>query len=145
MLELTGSLKELLKKTAERLKGHEHRWFMAKSVGILSNPHSASPSDRKIIKTKPLDRSSHILNKLRLLRTISRSPGWKTRAEVEGNDHDFNARERVTPYRIFLPELDELFYYFTTSKVTSDFIVDVIESWWLEHHKRFPQVKTLLN
>ena len=28
--------------------------------------------------------------------------------------------------------------------MTSDFIVDVLESWWLEHHKRFPQVKTLL-
>ncbi len=23
-------------------------------------------------------------------------------------------------------------------------MVDVLESWWLEHHKRFPQVKTLL-
>ncbi len=43
-----------------------------------------------------------------------------------------------------MPELDEIFYYFTTSKVIGDFIVDVLESWWLEHHKRFPQVKTLL-
>ncbi|NEP13498.1 MAG: hypothetical protein F6K14_25490, partial [Symploca sp. SIO2C1] len=36
----------------------------------------------------------------------------------------------VTPYGIFLPELDELFLYFTESKVTSDFIVDVIADFW---------------
>ena len=28
--------------------------------------------------------------------------------------------------------------------MTSDFIFDVLEDWWLEHRKRFPQVKTLL-
>ena len=72
------------------------------------------------------------------------SRGGKTRADVEGNDHDFKPKAKITPYGIFLPELDELFYYFTTSKVTSDFMVDVLESWWLAHHKRFPQVKTLL-
>ena len=27
---------------------------------------------------------------------------------------------------------------------TTQAIVDVLESWWLEHHKLFPQVKTLL-
>jgi hypothetical protein len=72
------------------------------------------------------------------------SRGGKTRAEAEGNDHDFKPKAKVTPSGIFLPELDELFYYLTTSKVTSDFMVDVLESWWLEHYKRFPQVKTLL-
>ena len=72
------------------------------------------------------------------------SRGGKTRADVEGNDHDFKPDEKITPSGIFLPELDELFYYFTTSKVTSDFMVDVLEDWWLEHQKRFPQVKTLL-
>ena len=72
------------------------------------------------------------------------SRGGKTRADVEGKNHDFKPDEKITPSGIFLPELDELFYYFTTSKVTSDFIVDVLEDWWLEHRKRFPQVKTLL-
>ena len=55
------------------------------------------------------------------------SRGGKTRVEAEGNDHDFKPKAKVTPYGIFLPELDELFYYFTTSKVTSDFMVDVLE------------------
>jgi len=39
-------------------------------------------------------------------------------------------RALVTPYGIFLPELDELFLYFTESKVTSDFIVDILEDFW---------------
>jgi Rhodopirellula transposase DDE domain len=49
------------------------------------------------------------------------SRGGKTRADVEGNDHYFKPEAKITPYGIFLPELDEIFYYFTTSKVTSDF------------------------
>jgi hypothetical protein len=43
-----------------------------------------------------------------------------------------------------LPQLDELFLYCTSSKVTSDFIADVLEDWWLEHRHRFTEVKTLL-
>ena len=35
MLELTDGLKALLKETAERLKGHERRRFMAKTVEEL--------------------------------------------------------------------------------------------------------------
>lgn len=35
MLELTDSLKELLKETAKRLKGNEPRRFMAKTVEEL--------------------------------------------------------------------------------------------------------------
>lgn len=35
MLELTGGLKALLKETAERLKGHERRRFMAQTVEEL--------------------------------------------------------------------------------------------------------------
>jgi hypothetical protein len=54
-------------------------------------------------------------------------------------DPKFKTNRLYTRNGIFLPELDELFYYFTTSKVTSDFMVDVLESWWREHHKRFPQ------
>ena len=54
------------------------------------------------------------------------SRGGKTRADAEGNDHDFKPKAKITPSGIFLPELDELFYYFTTSKVTSDFMVDVL-------------------
>ncbi len=43
-----------------------------------------------------------------------------------------------------LPELDELFIYCTTSKVTSDFIVDILEIWWASNRERFASVQTLL-
>jgi len=72
------------------------------------------------------------------------SRGGKNRVDTEACDHDFKPTAKVTPYGIFLPQLDELFLYFTTSKLTSDFIVDVLEAWWLEHRERFPEVKTLL-
>jgi hypothetical protein len=72
------------------------------------------------------------------------SRGGKTRIETEACDHDFKPTATLTPYGIFLPNFDELFLYFTTSTVTSDFIVDVLESWWQSHRDRFAQIKTLL-
>jgi hypothetical protein len=68
----------------------------------------------------------------------------KSRVDTQACDHDFKPSAAVTPYGIFLPELDELFLYFTTSKVTSDFIVDMLEAWWSENRHRFSLVKTLL-
>lgn len=68
----------------------------------------------------------------------------KNRVDTQACDHDFKPISAVTPYGIFLPELDELFLYFTTSKVTSDFIVDMLEAWWSENRHRFSFVKTLL-
>jgi transposase len=59
-------------------------------------------------------------------------------------DHDFHPKTSVAPYGIFLPELDELFLYFTESKVTSDFIVDVLADFWKSESWRFSQIKTLL-
>jgi hypothetical protein len=68
----------------------------------------------------------------------------KNRVATAACDHDFEPKATVTPYGIFLPQWDELFLYCTTSKVTSDFIVDMLEAWWLKHRPRFPAVKTLL-
>jgi len=72
------------------------------------------------------------------------SRGGKNRVDTESCDHDFKPIATLTPYGIFLPQWDELFLYFTPSKVTSDFIVEVLESWWQTHRERFAQVKTLL-
>lgn len=68
----------------------------------------------------------------------------KNRIETAACDHDFAPKNTVIPYGILLPEWDELFLYCTTSKVTSDFMVDVLEAWWLAHRHRFPAVQTLL-
>lgn len=59
-------------------------------------------------------------------------------------DHDFKPEAKITPFGIYLPDCGELFIYMTTSKVTSDFIVDCLESFWARVNQRFPKVKTLL-
>lgn len=72
------------------------------------------------------------------------SRGGKNRVETEACDHDFSSSPKLTPYGILLPELDELFIYCTTSKVTSDFIVDVLESWWESSRDRLGHIQTLV-
>jgi transposase len=63
---------------------------------------------------------------------------------TEACEHDFNPLYSLTPYGILLPELDEVYFYCTTSKVTSDFIADSLESWWSSNRARFDHVQTLL-
>jgi len=70
--------------------------------------------------------------------------GGRNRASIETEDHDYNSKTTITPYGIFIPELDELFLYFTESKVTSDFIVDILEIFWQSESYRFSQIKTLV-
>ena len=70
--------------------------------------------------------------------------GGKNRTPTKTFDHDFDPKTSITPYGIFIPELDELFLYFTESKVTSDFIVDILEDFWLGERHRFSQIKTLV-
>ncbi len=70
--------------------------------------------------------------------------GGKNRTPTETEDHDYHPQTTVTPYGIFLPELDELFLYFTESKVTSDFIVDVLVDFGKTQSRRFPLIKTLI-
>ena len=72
------------------------------------------------------------------------SRGGKSRIKVRACDHDFPTMAKLTPWGLLLPKYDELFLYFTASKVTSDFIVDTLELWWLANKSRFPQIKTLL-
>lgn len=70
--------------------------------------------------------------------------GGKNRVPTQTFDHDFEPKTTLTPYGIFLPELDELFLYFTSSKITSDFIVDVLEDFWNNQKQRFSQIQTLV-
>jgi Rhodopirellula transposase DDE domain len=68
-----------------------------------------------------------------------------SRLVVKAWDHDFQAHhQKVTPFGIYLPETSELFLYLTTSKITSDFIVDCLLDFWTSQGQRFPQVRTLL-
>lgn len=72
------------------------------------------------------------------------SRNGKNRVVVKAADHDFRAQATVTPVGILLPELDELFLYAVTSKVTSDCLVDILETWWAAVQTAFPTAKTLL-
>lgn len=68
-----------------------------------------------------------------------------SRVVVKGLDHDFHTRAgKVTPFGIYLPQHNELYLYFTQSKVTSDFIVDCLCDFWLSQRHRFLQVRTLV-
>ncbi len=70
--------------------------------------------------------------------------GGKNRIPVETFDHDFKPKTTLTPYGIFIPELDELFLYFSCSKITSDFIVDRLEDFWQSEKSRFQNIRTLV-
>lgn len=72
------------------------------------------------------------------------SRGGTNRVKTRACDHDFHPDASLTPWGILVPKYDELSLYFTNSKATSDFIVDMLERWWLDNRSRFPQVKTLM-
>ncbi len=68
----------------------------------------------------------------------------RSRVRIKALDHDFKPEQKLTPFGIFLPDLDELHLYFTPSRVTSDFIVDCLKRFWEEVRARFPQLQRLL-
>jgi hypothetical protein len=72
------------------------------------------------------------------------SRGGKSRRGTQGADHDFKPWGRLTPFGIFLPDQKELSLYFTSSKVTSDFIVDRLAQWWQANQPRYPNVRQWL-
>ena len=73
------------------------------------------------------------------------SRGGLNRVVVNGLDHDFSdTNSKLTPFGIYLPQHGELFLYFTSSKMTSDFIVDCLSDFWATSRERFPEVRTLV-
>jgi transposase len=73
------------------------------------------------------------------------SRGGLNRVVVNTLDHDFHGKTpKMTPFGIYLPQHGELYLYFTTSKVTSDFIMDCVSDCWLRIRERFPAVTTLV-
>ena len=64
--------------------------------------------------------------------------------EVKSEHHDFQPDATLSPFGILLPRYQDLFLYFARSRVTSDFIVDMLEHWWETVRGRFRRVRTLL-
>jgi hypothetical protein len=59
-------------------------------------------------------------------------------------DHDYEPEAKVTPFGFFLPQHDELHLAVGTSKITSDFIVDQLETLWMKHRARFSHITRLV-
>jgi Rhodopirellula transposase DDE domain len=72
------------------------------------------------------------------------SRGGKSRRGTKGAEQDFKPWGQLTPLGIFLPDQKELNLYFTSSKVTSDFIVDRLDEWWQANQPRYAKVGKLL-
>jgi hypothetical protein len=66
-----------------------------------------------------------------------------SRTETQALDHDFYD-ETITPFGLFLPDLNETYLYMTQTYTSSDFIVDCLEDFWKMHKDRFPKVTKLL-
>jgi hypothetical protein len=72
------------------------------------------------------------------------SRGGRSRDRVEALDHDFQPEAKLTPFGIFLPQHNQLYLYFTASKLTSDFMLDCLNDCWTKLQQQFPQVTKLV-
>jgi hypothetical protein len=68
----------------------------------------------------------------------------KTRVHLQAADHDFKPDAVLTPFGIFLPDHDEVYFYMTAGSVTADFMVDCLRDFWRLVRSTFPHVTTLL-
>jgi len=65
------------------------------------------------------------------------SGGGYNRTGLQASDHDFAPETVLRLFGIFLPACDEPFFYFTESRVTPDFMFDVLEDLWPAPEYRF--------
>ena len=109
-------------------------------------------AQKKIAATDAIFAYVHIVNRLAdesegILRisidtkaTVNVGPfsrGGCSRQGVEACDHDFAPDTVLKPFGIFLPASDEVYFYFTESNVTADFMVDALEDLWSTIKTRF--------
>ena len=71
------------------------------------------------------------------------SRGGSSRVTTKGLDHDFY-NETITPFGLFLPEVNRTYLYMTQSYTSSDFIIDCLVDFWKTNKVNFPKVRKLL-
>ena len=71
------------------------------------------------------------------------SRGGNSYANISAYDHDFG-NEYITPHGILLPKYDEVKMYFTCSKITANFIVDMLQHFWTANKHRFSNISKLV-
>lgn len=72
------------------------------------------------------------------------SRGGKNRIEQKASDHDFEPKEKLVPFGVFIPELCESHFWFAIGPVTADFMVDRLEELWIKLNNRFPNLNRLV-
>ena len=66
------------------------------------------------------------------------SRGGYNRHGARAADHDFEPEAIIKLFGIHIPQIDENHFYFTTSNVTADFMVDALQELW-------PRIKQLVD
>ena len=73
------------------------------------------------------------------------SRGGYNRQGEAACDHDFEPDTVLKLFGIFLPALDEIYFYFTESNITADFITDALMDLWTNIKQRFNPHTLVLN
>lgn len=73
------------------------------------------------------------------------SRGGSSRQDVKASDHDFGPEISLKLFGIFIPGIDEPYFYFTDSNVTADFMIDALEDLWPMIHSRFDPHTIVIN
>lgn len=79
-------------------------------------------------------------NKVAIGNLSRRGNNW---TQLEACDHDFT-KEHIVPFGLYLPQYKESFLYFTQTKVTADFIVDMLIDFFETNAERFSHIHTVL-
>ena len=136
---------------------------------ILSTLNTLDYRPRKVVKSKPkkkLPQTDAIFHRLHIVNhladttpgylrlsldtkaTIRLGPysrGGYNRQQVAACDHDFAPEAELKLFGILLPASDDLWFFFTESAVTADFMVDRLETLWPEMRRRFHPHTLVLN
>ncbi|MDM8517936.1 ISAzo13 family transposase [Desulfobacterales bacterium HSG16] len=67
------------------------------------------------------------------------------RGGLKGADHDFNPDDILKLFGIHLPAYDKQYLFFSKSKVTPDFMIDTLESIWLEIEQKYNPHTLVIN
>ena len=73
------------------------------------------------------------------------SRGGKSRLGLSAVDHDFQPKTKLKLWGIFLPVSNDLFFEFTESQITADFIVDSLERNWPKLKEKYNPHTLVIN
>ena len=101
----------------------------------LKKTHEKSKNDESILRIS-LDAKDKV-------RIGEFSRGGSSRVTTKGLDHDFYD-ETITPFGLFLPEVNRTYLSMTQSYTSSDFIIDCFVDFWKANKVNYPKVNKLL-